>query len=281
MWIINSIAGAIINAALYPFRSMSPMVGLVVFSLVSGVAMLYVFKWTSDQSGLDRVKRRIHAGIFEIRLFNDDLRAIMSAQRDIFVYNLSYLRLSLRPLLFMIVPFVLIVAQLQLHYGYEGLTVGEPVIVKVTMVEPGGGPTTATATRSAPDVELEVPGGLRLETPRVWIPSLNEAAWRLVPEEPGDYELVVRHGQDEYPKSVTVTSRVVKRSPLRSDGLLDQILYPGEPGFPSGAQIASIEVMYSEGTVNFLGWHTHWLIPFFIITIALAFALRKPLGVTF
>jgi len=199
MWIINSIAGGIIDAVLFPFRSFSPMVGLAVFSLVSGVAMLYVFKWTSDQKGIDRVKRRIHAGIFEIRLFNDDLRAIMSAQRDIFVYNLSYLRLSLRPLFFMVVPFVLIVAQLQLHYGYEGLTVGEPVLVKVTLAETGGdsGGGSTGASGSAPDIHLEVPEGIRLETPRVWIPSLNEAAWRILPEEPGDYELVVRHGQDE------------------------------------------------------------------------------------
>jgi hypothetical protein len=286
MWIINSIAGAIMNAALLPFRSMSPMVGLTVFSLVSGVAMLYVFKWTSDQQGIDAVKRKIYAGIFEIRLFNDDMRAIMAAQRDIFRYNLSYLRLSLRPLFFMIVPFVLIIAQLQLHYGYEGLAVDEPVIVKVTLVAPEGAGDaaesgSAAATRPAPDVQLEVPSGLRLDTPRLWIPALNEAAWRLVPEEPGEYELTIRVGSETYTKSVVVSSRVVKRSPIRTDSLLDQILYPGEPGFPADAGVASIEVMYPEGTVNFFGWHTHWLVPFFIITVALAFALKKPLGVTF
>jgi hypothetical protein len=283
MWIINSIAGAVINGALLPFRGVSPMVGLTVFSLVSDVAMLYVFKWTSDQEGLDLVKRKIYAGIFEIRLFNDDMRAILAAQRDILRYNLSYLRLSLRPLMFMIVPFVLIIAQLQLNYGYEGLVVGDPVIVKVTMAsadsDDDGGSTAAT--RPAPDVELEVPAGLRLDTPRLWIPSLNEAAWRLVPEESGNYELGIRVGSATYTKSVVVSSQTVKRSPIRTDSLLDQILYPGEPGFPAGAGVASIEVMYPEGTVNFFGWHTHWLIPFFIITVALAFALKKPLGVTF
>ncbi len=283
MWIINSIAGFIIDAALFPFRSMPPMVGLLAFSLVSGIAMLYVFKWTSDQDGIDRVKRKIHAGIFEIRLFNDDLRAIMAAQRDIFLYNLSYLRLSLRPLLFMIVPFVLIVAQLQLHYGYEGLEVGKPALVKVTLAEPegGGGDEAAARARPAPDVELRVPEGIRLETPRLWIPSLNEATWRIVADRAGTYSLTVRDGQEEHAKSVEVSPRVVKRSPLRSDALLDQILYPGEPGFPATSGITAIEVTYPEATVNFLGWETHWLIPFFIITIALAFALRKPLGVTF
>jgi len=295
MWIINSIVGAIVNAALLPFRSLSPMVGLTVFSLVSGVAMLYVFKWTSDQEGIDLVKRKIYAGIFEIRLFNDDLRAIMAAQRDIFRYNLSYLRLSLRPLLFMMVPFVLVIAQLQLHYGYQGLAVDQPVIVKVTLVAPAGpgdagstddagdagGGGTAAPLAPPPDVQLDVPDGLRLDTPRLWIPSLNEVAWRLVPEATGSYELGIRVGSETFTKSVVVGSQGGKRSPLRADNLLDQILYPGEPGFPSGAGVASIEVMYPEGTVNFFGWQTHWLIPFFIITVALAFVLKKPLGVTF
>jgi uncharacterized membrane protein (DUF106 family) len=291
MWIINSIAGVIIDAALWPFRSMSPMVGLTAFSVISGIGMLYVFKWTSDQTGIDKVKRRIHAGLFEIRLFNDDMRAIFAAQRDILVNNVRYVRLSLRPLMFMIVPFVLIIAQLQLHYGYEGLQVGEPAIVKVTFADDASADAAgeqdaeatarATARRPAPDVHLEVPEGLRLDTPRVWAAPLNQAAWRIVPEVPGDYELEIRVGDEQYSKSVTVSDRVVKRSPIRSDSLLDQILYPGEPGFPSDAPVAAIEVMYPEAEVNFLGWHTHWIIAFFIITIVLAFALRKPLGVTF
>ena len=259
------------------------MIGLTFFSLASGVGMLYVFKWTSDQEGLEEVKRKIHAGIFEIRLFNDDISAIFAAQRDIFRYNFSYLRLALTPLLWMIIPFVLVVAQLQLHYGYEGLMVGEPVIVKVTMgaertTDDGKGTRSGVGTSV---VELEVPDGLRLETPRLFIRSLNKAEWRLVADEPGSYELGIRIGGEVYTKSVEVSSRVVKRSPIRTDRLLDQLLYPGERGFRSGAPVTAIEVLYTERAVNFFGWDTHWLIPFIIIAIVLAFALKKPLGITF
>ena len=283
MWIINSIFGVVVDLARFPFREMSPMIGLTCFSLAAGVGMLYVFKWTSDQKGLEDVKRKIHAGIFEIRLFSDDIRAIFTAQRDIFRYNFVYLRLALAPLLWMIIPFVLMVAQLQLHYGYEGLMVGEPVIVKVAMsgeravynglgVEGGVGSSV---------VELEVPDGLRLETPRLTIRSLNQAEWRLVADEPGSYELGIRVGDQVYFKSVEVSSQVVKRSPIRTDRFLDQLLYPGEPGFPSGAAVSAIEVLYPEREVNFFGWDTHWLVPFSIIAIILAFALKKPLRVTF
>jgi hypothetical protein len=288
MDIINAIAGALVQAALYPFRGLPPMVGLTVFSLVSGVGMLYVFKWASDQKRLAEVKRKIHAGIFEIRLFNDDMRAILAAQRDILRHNLTYLRLSLRPLLWMIVPFVLIVAQLQLHYGYEGPEVGEPFIVKVRLVDEqaagdGAGQLAAVgaAPGAVPELAIQAPEGLRVDTPRLWIPTLNEADWRLVASAPGEYELTIRVGGNDYGKTVTVGDAILARSPIRTSGLLDRILYPGESAFPSGSEVAAIEVLYPEREVSFFGWYTHWLVPFIIITIVLAFALRRPLGVTF
>ncbi len=270
MWIINSIVGTIMNGMLLPFRGMPPIIGLTVFALISGVGALYAYKWTSDQDRLAEVKRKIHAGIFEIRLFNDDMRAIFAAQRDIMRFNVSYIRLSLVPVFWMIIPFVLVVAQLQFNYGYEGLEVDEPAIVKVVL-----------AAGQGSDVALEVPDGVRLDSPRVWIPALHEAAWRVVPEEPGDYELAVVVGGETYTKTLVASDRTVVRSPFRVSTFFDQIFFPAERPIPDGAPVEYIGISYPDATVNFLGWHTHWLIPFVIITILLAFALRKPLGVTF
>ena len=100
--------------------------GLAVVSLATAIVMLArSFKRTSNQTRLAAVKRQIHAALFEIRLFNDDLRAIFRAQREMLRHNLTYLRLSLVPMLWMIVPLVLVIAQLQFHYGYAGLEVGQ------------------------------------------------------------------------------------------------------------------------------------------------------------
>ena len=108
MSILNAALRFVFDAVLYPFRELHPLVGLILVSLVFGVFALLVFKWTSNQVGLDQVKRRIHAGLFEIRLFNDNLMAIFRAFFEILRHNLTYLRLAFIPLLWMIVPFVLI-----------------------------------------------------------------------------------------------------------------------------------------------------------------------------
>ena len=113
------------------------MVGLILISAVVSVGILLIFKKVSNQDRIDAVKRKIQASLFEIRLFNDDLGAILRSQMDILRHNLSYLRLQLFPLLFILPPVLVIMAQLQPFYGYQGLEVDQPVLFKVEMQKEG------------------------------------------------------------------------------------------------------------------------------------------------
>jgi uncharacterized membrane protein (DUF106 family) len=108
MRILNVLLGGMIDGLLYPFRGLPPLVGLTVVSVLTGIAMLLVFRATSNQHGIVAAKRRISASVFEIRLFNDDPRAILRAQLDIFRHTLGYLRLTMVPVLWIIVPLVLV-----------------------------------------------------------------------------------------------------------------------------------------------------------------------------
>ena len=56
-------------------------------SLGTAVAVLLAFKWTADQRALVAAKRAMQAAIFEMRLFNDDLRAILRAELELLRHN--------------------------------------------------------------------------------------------------------------------------------------------------------------------------------------------------
>ena len=272
---INVGLGGLVGAALSPFRSLPPIVGLSVVSLVAAVGMLLVFRATSNQRAIADVKRRIHAGIFEIRLFNDDLRAMFGAQFDILRHNLTYLRLSLVPMVWMLVPFVLLIAQLQFYYGYEGLTPGASAIVKVRLKE-GASPSSG----AAPAVALEAPSGLRVETPLVWIPSEREAAWRIGMDQPGDYELKVTLDGRSATKRVRVSDQVGWRTPERLEGgFINQVLYPAEAPLAADVPIEAILVAYQEREISLLGYGMHWMIAFFVLSMVFAFALKSTFGV--
>jgi uncharacterized membrane protein (DUF106 family) len=240
--------------------------------------MLLVFRFASDQGQLEAVKRRIHACIFEIRLFNDDLRAIIRAQAEILRHNLSYLRLTIKPMLWMIVPIVLLIAQLQFHYGYRGLEPGDSAVLTVTFRE---GPAATGNSGDKPAFSLVAPPGLTVETPAVWVPSLKVLSWRLGAERPGAYELEVRSEGEVHTKSVLVSKAVRRRSPIRMEpGFFNQLLYPAEDPLPKGSLVESIELAYPESEIDVFGWRLHWLIVFFVLSIVFAFSLKRFFGVT-
>ena len=276
MWLVNRPLGWVFDLIVLPFRGMPPIVGLTVISVLVSAGMMIGFRAVSDQDALDAVKRRIYGGVYEIRLYKDDLLTIFAAQVGVLRETMTYFRLSMVPMLWMMVPIVIIVSQLQFQYGYEGFEPGQTALVKVELSEEAADRVGET---DASGVSLQVPDGVRLETPLVWIPSLREAGWRIAAESPGEYELVVRIGQETLTKSVRVSGTTVLRSPVRPSSLLDQLIYPAEAPLPRGSNVEAIRIGYVDAEINLFGWHTHWIIAFFILTMVFAFALAKPLGV--
>lgn len=274
MSFVNGLLRAVVDTLLYPFRDLPPIVGLTVVSLLTAVGLLLVFKRTSNQDALEAVKRKIHAGLFEIRLYNDDLRSILRALFTILRTNLTYLRYSMAPMIWTLPPLILLIAQLQFHYGYGGLVPGEQVLLKVELSE------GSYSGRDKPDYTVATPDGLHLDDPAVWIPTLGEMAWRLTAEAPGDYELEIRNGNDVVTKTVRVSDSVVRRSPTRVRGFLNEIIYPAEASLPSDGDIDAIDVTYPDASVRVLGFEQHWMVVFFVLSIVFAFILRGPFGVT-
>ncbi len=274
MSIVNAILRPVFDLLLSPFRSLPAIVSLTLVSLAVSVLMLLVYKRASNQDQLARVKRRIHAGLFEIRLFNDDLRAILRAQGEILRANARYLALSFAPMVFILPPLVLLMAQLDYHYGYSGLAPGQRAVVTASLKDSSG------ATR--PDARLEAPSGIVVEGPALWMPSTHELAWRVRAEREGDYELTLTAaGAPAMTKSLRVSHAIVRRSPLRvAGGFWDQLLYPAESPLPSSSPFRAIHVTYPAVDVDVFGLRMNWMIPFFVLSLVFAFALKGVFKVT-
>jgi len=257
---------------LAPLALLPPPAGLAVVSLATAAALLLAFRATSDQQRLTAVKRLIHAGFFEIRLFGDDVPALLRTQLEMLRHSLTYLKLSLVPALWVILPVALVISHLEFHFGYDGLMLGEPALVKVTI--------RGDAPSNSPPVALQAPSELRIDTPAVWLPAAREVVWRVTPKVEGEYSLRLRFGEQVFLKTVRVSNRVGRRSPLRlAAGLLDQMLYPSEDPLPRDGVLASISVGYKPRDIRILGWDTNWLIAYIALTMVFMLALRRPFGV--
>jgi uncharacterized membrane protein (DUF106 family) len=272
---LNAVLGTVMDWLQLPMRGLPAMIGVIVWSIPVSVFALWVFGKTSNQQKISAVKDKIAASLFEIRLFNDDLKAIAKAQWEIMGHVLRYQGLALVPMIFILPPLVLLMVQLHQFYGFRGFAPGEKALLRVELAETGG---------QRPDLTIEVPEGLHLETPAVWVPSLGEFNWEIAADAPGDYELGFTLGGTTTTKTVSVTDQVVRLSPERPPhALMDQLEWPSEPPLPSDGAIDRITIAYPEATMSLLGWSWEWsfawMVVFFVLTMVFAVALKKPMGV--
>ncbi|REJ86247.1 MAG: hypothetical protein DWQ36_09825 [Acidobacteria bacterium] len=282
MSFLNSVFRSLVDLLLLPFLTLPAWVSLVPISLVFGIVALLVWKHASNQSALQQTKDRIAACFYEIRLFNDDLRAILRAQLNLIRHNAKYLVLNLVPFFVIFVPTLPLIAQLQFHYGYEGLEPGRTTTLTVQLAD---GEEEAAAGADRPVLELRAPDGVEVQSAGVWIPSLGQMAWRIAGAEPGHYDLELSLAGEVVTKSLFVQGErevIARRSPIRQQpDFLGQLLYPAEPPIGSSSRIRSIEIDYPTTDVHLFGLGLQWMIWFVILSIAFALLLRKRFDVTF
>jgi hypothetical protein len=266
----NGVLAAVADALAAPVHGWPPLVSLLIVSAATAAVVLPVVARTSDQAGTAAVKRHIEAALLEIRLFNDDPPAVLRSVGDVLRLNGRYLRLSLVPLLWLALPFALVVSHLDPFYAYEGLTPGVPALVKL---EQPPGTESVVADLVAPDA-------IRVETSAVRLMATHETLWRILPAAAGDYRLTIRAGGDSIQKTVHVGGGFARRSPRRvAPGFVDQFLYPSEPPL-AGTAISAIDVGYPDGAIDVFGWRVHWLIVYIVASAVFARVLARPFGVT-
>jgi uncharacterized membrane protein (DUF106 family) len=268
MWVFNSIFGKIFEILFIPFRSMSPWVGMIIISFLTALLMLFVFRFTSNQQGIRNVKDKIKAHLLEIRLFKDSLRISLMAQGNILRYNLKYIGYSVKPLLVMILPLVLILIQLNLWFGYSSLDPGQKAILKAEL--------DADQSLLNTRFMIEAPPGLEIESPPLRIQGENEVNWRLQATEPGMHELTLMVNGQRLTKKVAVAQKQLSKiSPLKiRRNFIDELFNPGEAPIPGKTPVKSIKIEYPAQQMNLFGWRVHWIIVYFALSIIFGFSFK-------
>lgn len=268
MTLFNTVFGSLFDIIFYFFRGMHPWVGMIVISFLTALLMLAVYRFSSNQEGIRNVKNKIKAHLLELRLFKDDLVTTFKAQGSLLRYNFRYIGYAFMPMLVMIVPLILIIIQLEFWFDYRSLHPGEQALLKVKLNE-----------KYDPldlDISLEPPPGIVIETPPVRIAEEREVSWRLKVTENGIHDLIVLASGEPISKRVAVGGvPLAQISPVKvQKGFLDELLYPAESPIPKDSPLKRIEISYPFERMNFFGWHLHWLIPYFVLSIIIGFALK-------
>lgn len=249
-----------------------PSVQLVVISGVTGVLMLLIWRYTSNQKAIAHVRNQIAANLLAARLFKDSVRVSLRSQRRILWQAVRLLGLAIRPTLIMMVPFVLVMAQIGLRFEMRPAVVGEVIRVTATIkkgkaIEPFG-------------CSLQLPEGIRTDAnDPCRAEAIRTVDWRLTPGRPGEYRLQFGSGESVVEMPLIVGDTMPRISKLRGGSWLDRLLYSAEPSIPSGSVFESITVHYPARATPIVGFDVHWLITLFVLSIVFALVAKPILKV--
>ncbi len=267
MAIIFNIINGIFRILFYPFENLDPAWGMIWISLVSGILMLIIFRFVSNQEGIKKSKAKVSAYILEMRLFNHDLGKMLAALGKTLASNVLYLRFMLVPLIFIIIPVLIVLIQTGYRYEDRPLQPGEGAIVKAVLKQDF--PVIDTP------VILQAPKGIVVETEALRITALNEIDWRISPQTNGNYELVFYINWKEYRKSLHAGTGLSVLSAERAGSSFSSLLLNhSESRLPEDSPFVSLHVSYPDRVLNIMGFEFHWIVWFFIFSVIFSFAFK-------
>jgi len=250
--------------------SNAPLLLVLAISIVIGLLMVIVFRYTSDQKAIGRAKDQLKAHLLAVRLFQDQLPVVMRAYGRILRGTGTYLRLAFTPLLIAILPITFLIVQLDRYFGWLPLRPAQTFLVEARVQDPA----------AFNDVALQLPPELASSAPAVHVPEDKEVVWRVVAEREGQYEIQLAAAGQTVSKQVVVAPGLARVSPVRlRDSFWERILSSGEPALADNSPIQSIAVTYPPRVIGFAWMEWNWIVLFFVVSLIAGFIFKSVLGI--
>ncbi len=268
---LSTVANALGRWLLAPVASLPGWLSATLASAVTGVLLLAVFKYTSNQRAIKRARDDINAHLLALKLFKDSAFVCLKAQGRILVGAGRLFVLAIVPILVMALPVTLLLAQLALWYQARPLRVGEDAVVVLGLNGASGS--------SLPAASLEPTDSVEVTAGPVRVQSKREVCWNIRPRRPGGHRLEFKIGGQSYTKEIAAGNGFMRVSRLRPGwDCMAILLNPWEPPFRPGDPVRSIEIDYPERSSWICGTDT-WVIYWFAVSMVAALCFRRALNV--
>lgn len=271
---INSLITVLFSFILKPFAELQALWGILAVSIVTGIILVFIYGKISNQAALKRVKKRITAGIYESVLFRHDLPTTLRAQGGMLLCGVRYFALAVPPLIVLLIPSLVILAQLNLRYGARALQLGEHAIVTVNLANEDALFLTELIAK---DTTVQV-------TPPLRDLDAQSVSWRVEATQtqattsPATLILAVNGLQVHEPLFTGQQPSVLPTAKHTSPWW--QLLYPGASlAQELRSQVRSITVTYPEQELSIAGITVHWLLLFVLVSIAAGLVASKAIGI--
>ncbi len=285
---VNRLMSILFDVLLTPFELLGTETGLILLSGLFGIVCLIIFKFISWQGGIKSVKDKIKGNMIAIRIYQDDLVVVFQSVVSVVLRNFQYLALNFGPILPLLAPFALVLAQFVVRYGYDPLDVvteqqaaammsGEGTSIEIKLKRGFEG--------DASQMTVELPDGLRSITPVVRSASEGEIYLEVAAVKSFSGEIQVRLGDAIIATKAVVAGdeRTRRMQPVRVSNFWESWLYPAEDAFAADCPVESISFAYPARQLNIPlmpPGEAGILLIFLIASMLFGVAVLKPLNIT-
>ena len=260
--------GGFVSALIWPCSAFDPLWGLLLVSAVSGVVLLKIYGLVSNQKAIRKVKSDIGGALLEVVLYRHDVRTILGAQFSLFKLASKYFLLAVPPIVVLMIPCILLLAQLNLRFGYRPVSAGEPLIVSAV----------AANDEALQNLKFVPQAGVSV-TPPVRIPATREAFWRLTPAEgEGPWHMRVEQQSKGFDFVLNPGSGMTES--FWSVKWWNWLLYPGSDRINGeGAALKELAISYPASSYRILGMEMNWIVVFFLVSLLSGLVASRYMGV--
>lgn len=245
----------IFNPWLGPVLNLPAFWAILIISAGITFLITIVYKYTTDQKEMKRIKEDLKKYQKEMRA-TKDTKKLMSIQKKALDLNMKYMMASFKSTLYTFIPIIIIFAWLNNHIAYMPIMPNQEFSVTAHFGEGAKGNVTIS---SIPELYIENKEQEIVD---------NSAVWKLKGDS-GEYKLLVQYNNEEYDAKVLITEEKAYEQPEKPirDSKLKMIEVGNEKVHPFG------------DSFNIFGWYPGWLATYIVLSIALSALFRKLLNV--
>ena len=232
-----------------------PFLGIFVMSFIITMIINLIYKFTTDQKEMKRLKEEIDSFRGQMKAAKDNPKKMMKLNEQAMSVNMQYMGKSLKPTLYTFIPIIFIFAWMNAHFTYAPLAAGEPLTVQAQFLDGFTGNATLTSktlTTTNVDSQLTVVNG-------------KTVANFAIAGAAGKHDFVVTYEQFSYNGSAWFGQN------------------PEQQAFPGKGPVATVAVQYPKvhplGPVSLFGWTPGWLAIYITLSIILSITTRKLLKI--
>lgn len=264
---INAGTNAMGGFLLAPIMLLPGWLSNTIISALTGVIMIIIFKYTSNQTAIGRVRDDVNAHLLALKLYKDSISVTLRVQGRIFRGAGLMLFHAVRPMLVMIVPVSLLLAQMGLWYQSRPLLPGEDAVITMKL--------SGNIESSWPKVSIQSIPGAEVSIGPVRVLSQRQIYWKIEAMENGNHPIVFQVDGNQIEKELAIGDGFMPVSLKRPSWRWTDILqHPREKPFRPDSIVQSVSISYPDRLSRTSGTHW-WLIYFFIASMIFAL-LFKP-----